>query len=412
MDTAKRYENTLVAILFFTWGTVFLDRMAQLYLAPYFAPEFHLTHEQIGVLASVMAVTWAISTLFFGALSDRIGRKPILVPVVLAFSLLSWISGMVQNYHQLVLVRGLLGFAEGPAWSIMTALIEESSPPSRRGRNIGIVVSATALVGLGLAPVLTTQVAARVGWRWAFFVAGVPGFLLAVLMWKFVKEPVRTRDSGAQSHAIRFADYFSILRYGNIWLCCAGATGFLIWLFLLNVFAPLYITEVAHQPATTAGFLLGASGLGSFFFALFFPALSDRVGRRPVLLIMSVMCAVVPLSLLYVPFYSHPWFLAVIVFLTNPGQGIAALIMVLVPTESVSPKFAATAIGLTTLCAEIFGATLAPTVAGALAQTYGLSITLWMSAGGTALLFVAALLLKETYQVRGKHAELREIPAD
>jgi hypothetical protein len=40
VEYSKRYEKTLVAILFFTWGTVFLDRMSQLYLAPYFAPVF------------------------------------------------------------------------------------------------------------------------------------------------------------------------------------------------------------------------------------------------------------------------------------------------------------------------------------------------------------------------------------
>ncbi len=412
MESSKRYENTLVAILFFSWGTVFLDRMSQHYLAPYFAPEFQLTHQQIGMLASVLAITWAVSTLFFGALSDRIGRKPILIPVVFAFSLLSWISGMVHSYHQLLLVRALLGLAEGPAWSIMTALIEESSHPTRRGRNIGIVVSATALVGLAVAPVLTTQVAARVGWRWAFFVAGVPGFLLGVLIWKFVKEPGKKSDPGFHGQPVRFRDFLSILRYRNIWLCCAGASAFLSWLFLLNVFAPLYITEVAHQPPTTAGFLLGASGLGSFFFALFFPTLSDRVGRKPVLLIMSVMCAIVPLALLISPLYSYPWLLAAIVFLTNPGQGIAALIMVLVPTESVSPKFAATAIGLATLAAEIFGATITPVLAGALAQKYGLAVTMWMSAGGTALLFLVALFLKETYKVRAERPSLQEAIAD
>lgn len=65
MDSTKRYENTLVAILFFTWGTVFLDRMSQLYLAPYFAPEFHLSREQIGTLASALAIAWAASTFFF-----------------------------------------------------------------------------------------------------------------------------------------------------------------------------------------------------------------------------------------------------------------------------------------------------------------------------------------------------------
>src|ERR1700740_1202697 len=196
MDGTKRYENPLIAILFFSCGTVFLDRMSQHSLAPYFIPEFHLSPHQIGQLGSVVAVTWAISTLFFGALSDRVGRKRMLVPVVFVFSLLSWISGTVHSFQQLLLVRGLLGFAEGPAWSIMTALIEESSPPSRRGRNIGIVVSAAALVGLAVAPVLTTQVAARFGWRWAFFVSGVPGLLLGALTWKLVKEPERKNVPG------------------------------------------------------------------------------------------------------------------------------------------------------------------------------------------------------------------------
>ncbi len=129
---------------------------------------------------------------FFGALSDRIGRRPILIPAVFAFSILSWLSGIAHNFHQLLLIRALMGLAEGPCWSIMTALIEESSTPTRRGRNIGIVVSAGALVGLAVAPVLTTQVVARFGWRWAFFLAGVPGILMGLLMWKFVKSHIET----------------------------------------------------------------------------------------------------------------------------------------------------------------------------------------------------------------------------
>jgi MFS family permease len=412
MDQAKRYESTLIAILFFSWGTVFLDRTSQHFLAPYFAPEFHLNHAQIGMLGSVVAVCWAVSTLFFGALSDRVGRKPILVPVVFTFSLLSWISGMVHSYHQLLLVRALLGIAEGPAWSIMTAMIEESSHPSRRGRNIGIVVSATALVGLAVAPVLTTQVAARFGWRWAFFVSGVPGFLLGLLIWKFVREPEKKHEANLHGQPVRIRDFFSILRYRNMWLCCAGAAGFLSWLFLLNIFAPLYITEIAHQSPTTAGFLLGATGLGSFFFALIFPTLSDRIGRKPVLLIMAAMCTIVPLALLISPLYSHPWLLAAILFLANPGQGIAALIMVLVPTESVPRQFAATAIGLATLAAEVFGATLTPVFAGTLAERFGLEITMWMSAGGAALVFLMALLLKETFLVKAHRPALQEVPAD
>lgn len=408
MSGSKRYETTLIAILFCTWGTVFLDRTSQHFLAPYFIPEFHLTHQQVGMLGSVLAVTWAISSLFFGALSDRVGRKPILIPMVLGFSLLSWFSGLVHSYHQLLFVRALLGAAAGPAWSVLTALIEESSPSARRGRNIGIVVSAGALVGLAIAPVLTTQVAALVGWRWAFFVCGVPGFILAVLIWKFVSEPERIADPNAHGAPLHLGDFFSVLRYPNIWLCCAGAAGFLGWLFLFNIFAPIYITEVAHKSATTAGFLLGATGLGSFFFALVFPALSDRAGRKPVLLLAATLCMAVPLSLLISPMYSYPWILAVIVFLTNAGQGIAALIFVVIPTESVPPQFSATAIGLATLAAEILGATLAPILAGTAAQSYGLGITMWMSAGGAAVVFVAALLLRETSEVKGSRPQVQQ----
>jgi MFS family permease len=401
MDHLKRYESTLVAILFLTWGTVFLDRMSLLYLSPYIVPEFHLSHSQVGMLASVLAITWAVSTLLFGALSDRIGRRPILIPAVFAFSIFSWLSGVAHTFHQLLLIRALMGIAEGPCWSIMTALIEESSSPTRRGRNIGIVVSAGALVGLAVAPVLTTQVAARFGWRWAFFVAGVPGILMGLLIWKFVKEPNQAGLADVKRHhQAKLGDYFSILRYRNIWLCCLGAAGFISWLFLSNVFAPLYITEVAHQTPTTAGFLLGASGLGSFLLGFLLPSLSDRVGRKPMLLAMAALSSLVPLALLVSPLYAYPWLLAAILLATNAGQGMPSLVMVLIPTESVPPQFAATSIGLATLIGEVFGATIAPTLGGALAERHGLGITLLMSAGGAAVVFLAALFLKETARIR------------
>lgn len=406
-DRARGYENRLIAILFFAWGTVFLDRMSQFYLAPYFAPEFQLSHEQIGVLASVLAISWAFSTLFFGALSDRIGRRRILIPSIFAFSLLSWVTGVVHSYHQLLLVRVLMGIAEGPTWSIITALIEESSPKERRGRNIGIVVSAAALVGLAAAPILTTQVAARFGWRWAFFVAGAPGLILGILIWAFVKEPQSESRGEFQGHKIGFRDYFSILRYRNVWLCCVGAAGFMGWLFLENVFAPLYITEVAHQSPTTAGFLLGATGLGSFILGFMLPGLSDRWGRKPVLFFMASLCMLVPLELLIGPLYAHPWILAAILFATNAGQGVPALILVLVPTESVPPQFAATSIGLATLIGEIFGATVAPAVGGAMAQAHGLAAPLWMSAGGMLLVFVVTIFLRETAHERAARPVLQ-----
>jgi MFS family permease len=401
LGESRRYENFLVLILFLTWGTVFLDRMSQLYLAPYFAPEFRLSSEQVGFLASITAIAWAVSGFFFGALSDRYGRLPVLVPAIFLFSSLSWMSGMVNSFTQLLIVRALLGLAEGPCWAIITAIIEESSPPQRRGRNVGIVVSAAALVGLAAAPVLSTQVAARFGWRWAFFVAGIPGIVMGLLLWKFVREPESGIAHAPRHGHVPLSEYLLILRFRNMWLSCLGSAGFMCWLFLLNVFAPLYITGVMHEPGTTAGFLLGAGGLGSFFLSFVFPALSDRIGRRQVLMMLAAMSALVPLALQVSALYGVPWLLAAILFLCNAGQAIASLILVLVPAETVPPQFRATAIGLSTLAGEVIGATVAPALGGTLAEKIGLHVPLLMSAGGMVLLFLVALGLKET---RGRAA--------
>jgi MFS family permease len=401
-------ERALIAILFATWGFVFLDRMAVLYLAPFLVRDLHLDAAQVGLLAGAIAISWALSALVFGAVSDRLGRKTVLVPMVVAFSVLSAACGLAQNFEQLLVLRILLGIAEGPCWSVMMALVEENSSPEHRGRNVGIVVGAAAIVGLAAAPVLTTQIAAHWGWRPAFYVAGVPGLVLAVLIALFVREPARQRTRSLSARGA-WTMMSTVVKSGNVWACAAGAVGVMAWLFLINAFGPLYITEVAHQSATTAGLLMGAAGLGSFCIGLAGPALSDRFGRRPVLAIHALISIVLPLALLVQPLYRTEWLLAGVLFLTQGGQAISAICIVLIPTASVPKNLAATAIGFTTLFGEVFGGCLAPLVAGSLAERYGIGTPLWMAAGGALLVFVAALVIHPAPEVR---RELSAQPAD
>src|ERR1700733_15737594 len=74
MTRSVRYENTLIGLMFLTFGTIFLDRMAQFYLAPYLIPDLHVNNIQIGMMASALALAWAGSSLVFGAICDRYGR--------------------------------------------------------------------------------------------------------------------------------------------------------------------------------------------------------------------------------------------------------------------------------------------------------------------------------------------------
>jgi predicted MFS family arabinose efflux permease len=392
MKPTRGREGAMVAILFATWGLVFLDRMSLLYLAPYIAPDLRLSTAQVGTLAGIIALCWAISSVVFGAVSDRFGRKVVLVPMVALFSALSALSGLAHTYAQLLVFRALLGLAEGPCWTVMMTLVEENSAIERRGRNVGIVVSAAAIIGLAAAPVLTTQIAAHFGWRWAFFIAGAPGLLMALLIGLYVRDAPRA--AAAAGHRLALREVLSLVRYRNMWLSALGAAGFMTWLFLVNTFGPLYITRVQGQSGTTAGLLMGAAGLGSFCIGLIGPTLSDKIGRRPVLAGLALLSALLPLALLMRPLYAMPGALAIILFLTQGGQAIAAVCIVLIPTESVPKHMVASAVGLATMAGEIVGGCLAPVAAGALVARHGLAEPLWLAAAGTLVVFIVAVALK------------------
>jgi predicted MFS family arabinose efflux permease len=351
MKADQKYEWGLVALMFCIWGTLFLDRMSVLYIAPYIAPDLHINQLQIGQLAAVIAFTWAISTLVFGIVSDRFGRRRVLIPMIFVFSIMSFVSGLAQNFHQ--------------------------------------------LVGLALAPVLSTQIAAHYGWRAAFFVAGVPGLILGVIAYFYVREPKLVDDAGLHDRPLRLADMGVLLFNRNILLCCLGATGFIAWLFLQSAFGPIYMTVAMHQAPTTAGLLLGAAGVGSFILGFTGPMLANRFGKRQVVMVFATLSFFLPLALLYPPLYSHLYLLAAILFCTQGGQAITALVIVMIPTSSVPVRLAASAIGLVTMFGEIAGSVVAPIVAGNLIPVYGLGLPLEMAAGAMVLVFVAAFFVRE-----------------
>ena len=407
MTGSKRNQLILVGVMFATWGVVFLDRMTQLYLAPYIVSDLHLSGTQIGLITSITAMTWAISSLVFGALSDRVGRKRVLLPMVLMFAAISCLSGAARGFWDLMILRGLMGIAEGPCWSVIVALVEQASDPRHRGRNVGFVVSAGAIVGQFVGPVLATQVATHFGWRAAFIAAGLPGFIAALLIWRFVREPKKTvaaQEAAAATTA--WGDVRVLLRSRNVWLCCLGSASFIAWLMLQNLFAPLYIVKVVHQPATTAGFLLSAAGIGTIFVGYVSVLLMDRFGRRPLLAALALLSLVSPLALLILPLYQHLSVLTVILFCTQGGLGIGPLAMVLLPAESVPPRLAGAAIGLVNLCGELVGGALLPTIAGHLSETVGTHAPLVMAVGAMATLFVVTLLLSDT------RSEVRAAPPE
>ncbi|MFL6878561.1 MFS transporter [Pseudomonas marginalis] len=387
------YENVLLCVLFLTFGFVFFDRLALSFLFPFMAQELNLSNSHLGMLSSVLALAWAISGTLVGAWSDRRGvRKPLLIAAVILFSLCSALSGLVAGFLSLLLFRAIMGLAEGPILPLSQSMMVEASSPHRRGLNMGLLQgSAAGLLGAVIGPPVLIALAEAYGWRHAFIVSLLPGLLIAWLIWRYVRqdEPRQAPVNDVKLSGHRLA----LLRSRNIVLCTLISCVFLTWFVILISFTPTFLVSVRGYSAPSMGTIMSCLGAAWVVWGFVVPSISDRIGRRPTLVLFSLVAACCPIALLFAP---SPMILGVLMVLTFTGLGCFTLFMSTIPAETVPREVMATALGMIMGVGELVGGFVAPTVAGFAADQFGLSIVMWISCGGALLAAGLSLLLKET----------------
>lgn len=405
------YENGLLLLLGLTFGVVFFDRQAGSILTPFLAPELGLTNTQVGLLSSVLAITWAFAAFVIGRWSDAIGiRRPFLIAFTIIFSLSSILSGLAPNYGVLLAARMIMGLAEGPLLPICLTIMVMESSPHRRGFNTGVMQNFfSTLFASVIGPVLLVALANKFGWRAAFFIAGIPGLICALAAYLWVREPVKT-DSKAEPQGFPHVDpapaevapqlsLLQLLRVRNIWLCCMVSICLLSYTSLLLSFLPLYLTQVRQFSPTTMSVILSVAGIAGPF-AFLVPSISDRVGRKPVLAIVGYLSVIAPLAALL--FFGPTPALAILQLPMYLCLGIAPLFMGIIPAETVSARQATTAMGLVICTGEVIGGFVVPTAAGWIADQTSLAAPLWMAAIIVALGATFALMLQETAPAKVK----------
>ena len=414
------YENRVLGILFLTFGFVFFDRLALNFLFPKIASEFALTNKHLGLLASTLALSWALSGVFFGWLSDRIGaRKPLLIGAVVVFSAASLLSGLAVGFITLLLCRLLMGLAEGPVLPLSQAILVAESSGSRLGLNMGLVQSsAPGLLGIVIGGPVIIFLAETVGWRWAFYISFVPGFLLAISIWSFIKEP-KTEAQQSRSAQIEepFPDkesdkepdkglnkvnFLSLLRHRNIALSIVISCFFITWFIVITTFAPVFLIDKKGFAPEQVSAVMLCIGIGHVFWGFAVPGLSDRIGRKTAMIVFSFLSVLAPVFMIFI---HTVWLMSVLVGLSYAGLGCFVLFMSTIPAETVSRAQLATAVGLVMATGEIAGGFLGPSIAGYTADIYGLNAPMWISAGGALLAAVTSLFLIETAPIKtGKSA--------
>jgi ACS family hexuronate transporter-like MFS transporter len=419
MTPKAAYEIRMIGILTLMFGFVFFDRNAMGNLAPFITASLHLTNGQIGALSSGLSICWAISGFAIGTLSDALGRrKSILIITVVIFSVCSVISGLASSFGVLLASRMLMGLAEGPILPIAQSLVVLESSESRRGFNMGVMQNlGSNLIGSFAGPVILTALAEYFSWRGAFFVAAVPGLICAALVWLYVREPARDAmvadvqpvAHGAVARPTSAAQTLAqAMGYRNMWICILLSIVMVPWMILGWTFLPTIYGSLRHLSHRETSFLVGVLGISAAVFAFIVPGLSDKFGRKPIMIVFTFIGIFYPIAALY--YQGSSWVLAALVFLGWSASGTFPLFMATIPSETIPSRYVATTLGLVMGLGELIGGGLVPWLSGRAADHYNnLAVTMWIASGLGVIATVLTLFLVETAPV--KVATRRGVPA-
>jgi len=387
-------EIRAVAVLSLGFGLVGIDRFLIATMYPTIAKDLGLGYGDIGTITGVLALAWGLAALVMGNMSDRIGQRRVLVGSLIVFSLLIGGSGLATSLGGLILVRVVMGFADGAFTPASIAATIRVSPPERHGRNVGLQQTMLVLFGLGLAPLLVSLLLREgVDWRYIFVLFTLPGLLIAWATARIIAPQPEQSAAIKPSRAVD--DWKAVLGYRNIPLLMAGMFCWLTCLITMSAFMPSYLTDHLKLETGQMGMVMSAIGFGAMSGTIILSTLSDRIGRKPVMLICAFGALVCLITLGMIG--PNVGLLFAAVFAVNFfNNAMITLTVGPIATETVSVGLMTTASGMVIAAGELLGGGIAPIIGGHVAQVFGIEHILWLPTIMMGVGVVISALLTET----------------
>lgn len=278
VSETKLYPRTLLALLTALNLLNYIDRSVLNAVQPLIQSEFRVSDAQIGRLTTVFLIFYTIAAPFMGPLADRYSRKLIVVLGAVAWSGVTLLTAFVHTYHALLIRHTLVGVGEASFVTIGPTIVADLFPESIRGRVLGIFYLAIP-VGFALGYPIGGYFGTHYGWRFPFYLAGGPGFLLAALL-LFVPEPERGRFDSLEETAERRSVWglarnpaFILATLGMAMMTFAQG-GLLVWM-------PTFLSRMRGYSLLKANELFGLIiAIDGTLAALFGGWLGDRLLRR------------------------------------------------------------------------------------------------------------------------------------
>lgn len=192
INTRKLTGFNVILVLVSWLITVFdgFDQMTVSYTMPYMKDVLHLTKGMQGNVFAMGNFGMMSGGFAFAFLGDRIGRRPTVIAAACTFAALTFITGFVQDYAQLLALRFLDGFAIGGMLPLAWALNIEFVPQRMRATVVSVVMLGYS-IGTSVAAPITNVLAPKFGWSAVYFAGGGGTLLCAALLFLFLPESIR-----------------------------------------------------------------------------------------------------------------------------------------------------------------------------------------------------------------------------
>ena len=255
MPPKKLYPRTALVILTALNLLNYIDRSVLFAVQPLVQDEFHISKTQVGYLTSAFLLFYMIAAPFTGPLADRYSRKLIIILGAVFWSGLTLLTAVTHTYGELLLRHTLVGIGEATFVTIAPTFVADLFPEERRGRILGVFYLAIP-VGTAAGYLLGGKLGPSHGWRFPFYVAAVPGFLLAMAM-LFIPEPERGRFDSLEETRQR-GTIWGLARNPAFWTATLGMAMMTFALGGLQVWMPTFLSTVRGYSLQSANEVFGA----------------------------------------------------------------------------------------------------------------------------------------------------------
>jgi MFS family permease len=255
---SPNYKWWVVFMLWFVCFFNYADRQAIYSVFPKLREEFGLDAVQLGLIGSAFMWIYALGAPLAGFIGDRLQRKRLILGGFAFWSVITLMTGWCTRFWHFVTLRALEGFGETFYFPASMSLVSDYHAPRSRSRALSLHQS-SVYVGTIAGSWLGAWFAEYKGWRTGFYVFGAAGLLLAVILWRFLREPSRGEaeeeapDTGGTPLSLKETGEIIFRRPMVILLMAAFvAANFVATIFL--TWTPMFLVEKFHFHLAAAGF--------------------------------------------------------------------------------------------------------------------------------------------------------------